>query len=122
LAYVSPTITPSGTTFAQLQAGGFRGQMIRLANTNAFPPPIRSLMFRLDALQTGIVQTVDAFLQGDPIATTDVNARLLAYATALKAMLAALEEINVLVNNNPGTLKTIVGGGGVGQKQRRVFP
>jgi hypothetical protein len=121
LAYVSPTIVPSGTTFAQLLAGGFRGEMIRLANANSFPPAIRSLIFRLDTLQTGIVQTVDAFIQGDPIATTDVNARLLAYATALKTILAALEEINVLVNANPGTLKTIVGGGGAGQKQRRVF-
>ena len=42
MAYVSPTITPSGTTFAQLQAGGFRGQMIRLARVNALPDELRT--------------------------------------------------------------------------------
>jgi hypothetical protein len=74
------------------------------------------------ALQTGIVHAVDAFIQGDPVATADINARLLTYATALKALLAALEEINVLVNANPGTLRTVSTPGGPGARVRRTFP
>lgn len=34
MAYVSPTITPSGTTFAQFQAGGASGQLERLIAAN----------------------------------------------------------------------------------------
>jgi hypothetical protein len=123
VAYTSPTITPSNTTFAQLLAGGFQGQLVRLANANAFPPAIRSLMLgRLDAISAGISHIVDAFLRGDPVATADANAKLLTYATALKAVTAALEEINVLVAANPGTLKRVAGPGPTGARQVRTFP
>ena len=121
MAYQTPTIVPSGTTFSQFHSGGFQGQLIRLANANAFSPAIRSLVLgRFDAIKTGIVHNLDAFLQGDPVGTADLNARLLAYATALKAIAAALEEANVLVDGNPGTLKAV--SAGVTSRKQRTFP
>lgn len=121
MAYQTPIITPSGTTFAQFQAGGFKGQLIRIANANNFPPAIRSLVLgRLEDIKTGIVHSLDAFLQGDPVATADVNAKLLAYETALKAIAAALDEVNVLVDANPGTLATFVSN--ISNRKRRTFP
>jgi hypothetical protein len=123
MAYTSPTISPSKTTFAQLCSGGFEGQLIRLANANAFPPAVRSLVLSpLEGLRKGIVHTVDAYLRGDPVTTKDVNAKLLAYATALKAITAALEEINVLVDANPGTIKTVAPVNGPSHRVKRVFP
>src|SRR4051794_2450314 len=65
MPYTPPTITPSGTTFAQFRAGGFRGQLERLAIANALPPAIRSLVLGPFAqIQAGITHAVDAYLQG----------------------------------------------------------
>lgn len=123
MAYSSPTIAPSGSTFAQLQAGGFRKQLERLADANALPPPIRSLILgRFDAIRTGIVHTVDGYLRGDPAAIADINAKLLAYATALKAIATAIDEINTLVAANPGTIRPVVGRGAPQAQFRRTFP
>lgn len=121
MAYQTPVIVPSGTTFAQFRSGGFQGQLIRLANANAFPAAIRSLILGpLGDVKTGIVHNLDAFLQGDPVSTADINAKLLAYATALKAIAAALDEANVLVDANPGTLATAASSGT--NRKRRTFP
>lgn len=123
MAYLSPSITPSGATFAQLRAGGFQGQLTRLADANALPPAIRSLVVGpLDRVKVGITHVLDAFLQGDPISTGDVNAKLLAFAMALKVIATALEEANVLVDANPGTLSTVASAGAAGQRKRRTFP
>ena len=123
MAYVSPTIVPSGTTFAQLRSGGFQGQLIRLANANAATPAVRSLVLGSPAsIKTGIVQAVDAFLRGDPISTADINAKLLTYATALKLIAAALDEANVLVDANPGSLATVRANTPAGHQKQRTFP
>ena len=123
MAYLSPSIAASGTTFAQFRSGGFQGQLIRLANANAFPPAVRSLILSSPGdIKTGIVHVLDAFLRGDPITTADINARLLTYATALRAITAALEEANVLVDANPGTLATVRASTAAGHKTQRNFP
>ena len=123
MAYLSPSIAPSGTTFAQFRAGGFQGQLIRLATANNFSPAVRSLVLGSPAdIKMGIVQALDAFLRGDPIATADINAKLLTYATALKAYAAALDEANVLVDANPGTLATTRANTPAGHKTQRTFP
>ena len=123
MAYSSPVIVPSATTFAQLKSGGFHGQLTRLANANAFSPAIRSLILGpLDKVESGIVQVLDAFLHGEPISTADINAKLLVYSTALKAIAAALDEANVLVDANPGTLTTVASAGASGNRKRRSFP
>ena len=123
MAYLSPTIAPSGTTFAQFRSGGFQGQLIRLANANSFSPAVRSLVLGPPAnIKTGIVQALDAFLRGDPITTADVNAKLLTYATALRTIAAALDEANGLVDANPGTVATTRAGTPAGHKTQRTFP
>ena len=123
MAYVSPPIVPSGTTFAQLRSGGFQGQLNRLAAANGFSPAIRSLLTApVGALKTGIVHSLDAFLQGDPVTTADINAKLLIYSTALKAIATALEEANVLVDANPGTVVSVSSSSSAGGQKRRSFP
>lgn len=123
MAYQSPTIAPSGTTFSQLKAGGLHGQLIRLANANAFSPTVRSLVLGpVEALKTGAVHAVDGYLHGDPVSTGNLSAKLLAYATALKALSTALDEVNSLVDSNPGIVKVFTGVGASGQVKRRTFP
>ncbi len=122
MAYSTPVIVPSGTTFAQLKAGGFHGQLTRLANSNGYSPAVRGLILGpLDKIETGIVHLLDAFLRGEPISTADVNAKLLTFATALKAVTAALDEANVLVDTNPGTLAMVATTGATGNRKRRNF-
>jgi hypothetical protein len=123
MSYQSPTINPSGTTFAQFEAGGFHGQLTRVVNANSFSATVRSLILGpLDVVERGIVHTIDAFLRGDPITTRDANASLMSYALTLKAITAALDEVNALVDANPGTLKTVMGSGASGRQTRRSFP
>lgn len=123
MAYTSPTIAPSWTTFAQLQAGGFRKQLERLATANGFTLAVQSLILgRFDAIRTGITHTVDAYLQGDPATINDLNAKLLNYATALKAIATAIDEINTLVAANPGTIKPVAHRGAPQVSPRRTFP
>jgi hypothetical protein len=99
---------------------GFRGQLDRLATANAFNP-LRP-QSPLDSIHTGIVHVVDAFLQGDPMAASDVSAKLLSYATALKAVACALDEINSLIEANSGNLTNVLGVGPTGNQRRRTFP
>ena len=123
MAYTSPTVKPSNTTFAQLQSGGFTAQLVRLANANSYPPAVRSLMLGdLGAARQGIAASVDAYLHGEPLSTADINAKMLAFSTALKAVLAGLEEINVLIDANPGTLKTVESPSRDHSRLKRTFP
>jgi len=123
MPYTPPVLAPSGTTFAQFQAGGFRGQLDRLATASGLSPAIRSLVVGdFSTLQTGIRHVVDSFLQGDPTPVAEVNARLLTYATALKALQVALDEINVLIDANAGTLVNTIKPGATNHQRRRVFP
>lgn len=123
MAYTPPTIAPSGTTFAQLQAGGFSKQLDRLAGANNFTPAVRSLVLgRVNAIRTGIVHTIDAYLRGDPATIGDINARLLNYATALRAIAAAIDEVNTLVAANPGTIRPVIRPGVPQVQYRRTFP
>ena len=109
--------------FAQLQSGGFTAQLVRLANANSYSPAVRSFMLgNLGTVRQGIAESVDAYLHGEPVSTADINAKMLAFSTALKAVLTALEEINVLVDANPGTLKTIASEGMTHGRLKRIFP
>jgi hypothetical protein len=123
VAYVSPTITPSGTTFSLLLSGGFHGQLARLASANAMSADAtRLIMGDLGILQTAVVNLVDSYIKGEPVANADVNAKLLTYATALKTLATAIDEINVLIDANPGTIRTFGGIGASCHSRRRTFP
>ncbi len=123
MPYVSPTIVPSGTTFAQLQAGGFGAELKRLIAANDFPPAVDSLLSGdFETLHRAIVHLVDAYLRGDPVAANDVNTKLLYFATALKTILTAIEEVNALVAANTGTLKNVPTTAATGHQLRRTFP
>lgn len=123
MPYTPPVLAPSGTTFAQFQAGGLRGQLDRVAAANSLSPSVRGLIVgNLSALQAGIRHVVDSFIQGDPTPAAEVSARLLTFATAVKALQVALDEINTLVDANPGTLANTVKPGATNHQRRRAFP
>ena len=61
---------------------------------------------------------MDNWMSGMPIAGSDLTQRLLDYNTAWKAFLAALEEIAVLWDANPGTLVTTPDGAGMPMPKR----
>jgi hypothetical protein len=113
MAYTSPTITASSQTYANLKAKGFPGYVDGLIAANS------SLTQNQINLIHGVIKTqsgaganvfarnlIDHWLDGSPIAASDVTAKLLDSTTALKAILAALEEVAVLWDANQGTLTT----------------
>jgi len=118
MAYTSPTITPSGQTYAQLKARGFAGYVDGLIAANSFNQSVINHIHGL-VKQTdvgGIIRLeklIDNWMSGYPIAASDLTQRVLDYTTAFKALLAALEEIAVLWDANQGTLTTSVDGAGM---------
>ena len=58
----------------------------------------------LDKTYQGMASLAESFLRGDPIATTDVNNRLAAYAAVFAGYAQAAAEIVALVQANPGTI------------------
>jgi hypothetical protein len=116
MSYVSPTVNASGRTFSQLQAEGWAGHVERVIAANSLSQAqiniIRALISGVDhrqPLARGISTVITNWLAGAPIDTNEVNQRLLDYATALKVILAAIEEINTLVTSNAGTLHRTAG-------------
>jgi hypothetical protein len=123
MSYVSPTITASGGTFAQLQAEGWAGHVERVIAANTFSQAqinfIRALVSGTDN-SARISTSISNWLSGKPIDPTEVSTRFLNHATVLKAILAALEEINVLAAANPGSLHRVAGN--VSAPQTRTWP
>ena len=118
MAYVSPTITPSGQTYAQLKAKGFPGYVDGLISANNFNQTtinhIHALVKQSDV--GGLIRyesLVHAWLSSMPITGAEMTQRLLDYNTAVKALLAALEEISTLWDANQGTLTTKLDGAGM---------
>ncbi len=125
MAYSAPVLTPSGTTWAQLQALGAQGLAQKIAAVNHCNPDVVS---RLAGGKT-IAETfaaymtmVGRYLAGDPVEATDFQARLLNVATVFHALAAACDEINTLIDANPGTLKTVPHIGSGHPVKKRVFP
>ena len=120
MAYTSPTITASSQTYANLKAKGFPGYVDGLiaANSGLSQTQI-NLIHGLIKIQAGTGvsifarQLIDHWLDGAPIAATDLTQRLLDCTTALKAVLASLEEVAVLWDANQGTLTTKADGSGM---------
>jgi hypothetical protein len=113
MAYTSPTITASSQTYANLKAKGLPGYVDGLiaANSGLSQTQI-NLIHGLIKTPAGnganVVarQLIDHWLDGGPIAAADLTQRLLDCTTAMKAALAALEEVAVLWDANQGTLTT----------------
>jgi hypothetical protein len=117
MAYVSPTITPSGITYLQLQQVGFPGHIDLLITANAFSQAqinhIHSLVKQSDYGGLRKFETlISNWLQQFPIATSDISQRILDHATAMKAILAVMEEEAALFAANPGALSSSNDGAG----------
>jgi hypothetical protein len=118
MAYVTPTINPSGITYAQLQQVGFPGHVELLIAANGFSQT------QINHLHSLVKQTdyggfrkfeglISNWLQQFPIATADLTQRILDHTTAFKAILAVMEEEAVLFAANPGTLANSNDGAGM---------
>ncbi len=103
-------LSPSGATFARLRSGGLSGQIESLIAAN---PTLNLNVIRglhagrngtLERLYQGLAGLVEAYLQGDPIANSDVNQRLADYATIFSGYAQSTAEIAALVGANPGTI------------------
>ena len=113
MSYTTPTIAASGGTFAQLQAGGLSGQVERIIAANGFSGRAVSLIRsgesgQFQRLYGAAAEAVSNYVRGVPMTTADANALLLDLATALKALLAATEEVATLVAANPGTIRQAI--------------
>jgi hypothetical protein len=127
MAYTSPTITASSQTYANLKAKGFPGYLDGLiaANSGLTQTQINIIhgLIKTQAGTGGIVsarQIVDHWLDGGPIAASDLTQRILDVTTAFKATLAALEEVAVIWDANQGTLTTGVDGAGMPVPKRSL--
>ena len=130
MAYTAPVIANSGTTFAQLPALGLQGLLLKLGTANNASPDV---LARLRGGSTGLANSlnvygamVDRYLAGDPVEIVDFKRRLHDLATVLRVVAQAADEINTLVDANPGTIKNVVDRpanlGPVHAGPKRVFP
>jgi len=107
-------LRPSGASFAQFRGGGLAGQLELLIAANPTLDPAIIVGLRagrinmLDLTYSGLASLVASFLQGDPIATSDVTSRLDAYATVFSGYTQAVNEINSLIKANPGTIVNLL--------------
>jgi hypothetical protein len=124
MAYTAPTFTASGTTFAQLQAGGVSGQLERLITANAGEPLsfFRSAkQGNLQEVYRHVSKTVTEFLRGQPVVVSALETDLKnAHATFL-ALATLCNEIGVLIDANQGTLGQKTTGIGI-LEQHRTWP
>ncbi len=119
MAYVSPTITPSGWTYAQFKAGGWMGLIDRIISVNGFSTNvanlIRSYARNYDGrhgAETRWRGLVNNWIKGNPTDATIQTSRFLEHTTARKAVFAAAEEVAVLWDANQGTLGYRLDGAG----------
>ncbi len=125
MAYSAPVLTPSGTTWAQLQALGAQGLVQKIAAVNHCNADIVSRLAgskTIAATFAGYVTMVERYLAGDPVEATDFQARLLNVATVFRALASTCDEINTLINANPGTIKTVPQIGSIHPVKMRAFP
>lgn len=118
MAYVSPTITASSGTLAQLKSGGFSGQVELLIAANSGLTARQLTLIRLfesgdaDQLFRATWTAVSNYLHGDNISHAVIAAALLDYSTVVKLWLAAIEEIAVLEAAATRTVATTITAGG----------
>lgn len=111
MAYVSPTITASSGTLAQLLAEGLEGHLDRLISTNSFSSYVVGMLHypRNKSSQRfwdRISAEVNNYLSGANNPAALANSELLDYATVLKAQLVVIEEIAVLAAAATRTVTT----------------
>jgi len=116
MAYPTPTITSSSTTFAELQAGGLSAVVERLIASNSVTG---AALIATRAATTGNLQStynaaatsLDRWLRGDPMATNAIETALVNAQTAFMVIAEAFTEIGALVDANAGSLHPSTSGG-----------
>jgi hypothetical protein len=127
MSYTAPSITASGTTFAQMVSSGASGHLERIITANSFSAEqIRLLravkVGRLDIIYQKLAQFIRTWDEGDPIAnTTAAKARLTDLHTVFAVLNTLCTEAGVLIDGNAGTLGTAATGIG-GRIGHRTFP
>jgi hypothetical protein len=118
--YTPPTITASGTTFAQLRAGGASGHLERLIAAQS--PPLSGRMLSLcRAPKSGNLQFVYNQVRTVLEEFIDVKANLVQLQTVMAMLNTLCTEAGVLIDANPGTLGRTVNGVG-NAVARRTWP
>lgn len=123
MSYTAPTITASGGTFAQLQSGGFPGQLelVIAANTGAGCSLTQGQINAIRRVYSPLMvsegektsEHISDWVRGDPIASADIAQIILDKATVFAVVTTALNEIGVLQAANAGTLGTTTTPAGV---------
>ena len=127
MSYTSPTILPSGSTFAQLQSQGFAGHAEAVISANAFSEDVKTRLRHFargtgDGQVKNMASHLTNYLCGNPTPTAEVNTQMLNLATALKALLASVEEVATLIAANTGTVSTVASKSGTHLATKRTFP
>lgn len=139
MSYSAHTINASGTTYAQLKAGGVVAALdrIKAANAGVLDVPLASDTLRAfqasgnprigqAIAKAGVA--VDRYLHGDlqslnptsnPGAVDATTGELQALADAFRAYGQVLDELAALIDANPGTVQTVTIGGEL--RRRRVL-
>lgn len=113
MSYVSPTITASSGTLAQLLASGVEGHVDLLVSTNSFNANVLSMLhyprnLSADRFWERFGADINNYLSGANNPAATVNTEILDYATVLKAQLAVVEEIAVLAVAATRTVTTTI--------------
>ena len=126
MSYTAPVLTPSATTWAQLQSLGAQGVAQKIAAVNHCDKDIVSRLSggkkTIAEAYAAYVSMVERYAVGDPVEGTDFATRLLNIATVFHALAQTCDEINTLISANPGTIKTVPHLGSGHAVKKRVFP
>ena len=124
---VQGTLASSGVSFSKLRQGGLSGQVkaIVSANPSLSPGAVSGLnaanLDSLDRAYRGLSELITEYLQGAPIATTEMQTRLNDYVLVFNGYAQAATEIAALVQANPGTMQTGASPSGIGPITQRTF-
>jgi hypothetical protein len=110
--YTPPSITASGTTFAQFQTGGISGHLERLIaaqtglSTKAIEMARAGKQVRFQQVYNRLSAVVEEFNSGRPSSTANVAAAFADLATVFAMLNTLCNEAGTLIAANPGTLHT----------------
>jgi hypothetical protein len=128
VSYTPPSVAGSGVTWAQLRSQGFHGTLALIAQANGLPPALASRIKTSDTVANSVrayAELVDHYLSGDPIDGNEVKTRMTDLAKVFHALAQTADDINSLIDANPGTVHDVVSAPVAGRRivrRQRTWP
>jgi hypothetical protein len=99
-------------TLPQFRSAGLPGLYQAIVAKNNLPTTISAQLRNgapaLERAYRSFQSAVDSYLTGDPVALTDLQARITEFSSLAHALAEAADEVAQLVSANPGTIEDVL--------------